>query len=189
MGGVERAHHPRALPEKLRQNAHAAGLRRYLHHVPLPGNGVPGMGGENQQPVLHVIAQGVQHRIRPALHFADGLHGRMHQQRAPGIDAHLSQLRLQGLIRMHAVAPSRQKILSPAHIISQPRLRGNTKFFFRKNEKMGKWLLTTLVEYDTITLALRRRADVAQSVERILGKDEVTSSNLVISSRRSVRND
>ena len=34
----------------------------------------------------------------------------------------------------------------------------------------------------TILLALREHADVAQSVERILGKDEVTSSNLVISS-------
>ena len=34
-----------------------------------------------------------------------------------------------------------------------------------------------------IILAFKKRADVAQSVERILGKDEVTSSNLVISSR------
>ncbi len=32
-----------------------------------------------------------------------------------------------------------------------------------------------------IILAFKKRADVAQSVERILGKDEVTSSNLVIS--------
>ena len=32
-----------------------------------------------------------------------------------------------------------------------------------------------------IVLAFKKRADVAQSVERILGKDEVTSSNLVIS--------
>ena len=31
-------------------------------------------------------------------------------------------------------------------------------------------------------------ADVAQSVERILGKDEVTSSNLVISSTNLTRN-
>ena len=30
-----------------------------------------------------------------------------------------------------------------------------------------------------------KHADVAQSVERILGKDEVTSSNLVSSSRKS----
>ena len=34
-----------------------------------------------------------------------------------------------------------------------------------------------------------RNADVAQSVERILGKDEVTSSNLVISSINPVSND
>ena len=33
-----------------------------------------------------------------------------------------------------------------------------------------------------INLALKKRADVAQSVERILGKDEVTGSNPVISS-------
>ena len=33
-----------------------------------------------------------------------------------------------------------------------------------------------------------RNADVAQSVERILGKDEVTSSNLVISSTNLTRN-
>ena len=33
-----------------------------------------------------------------------------------------------------------------------------------------------------------QRADVAQSVERILGKDEVTSSNLVISSSKTCRN-
>ena len=32
-----------------------------------------------------------------------------------------------------------------------------------------------------------RNADVAQSVERILGKDEVTSSNLVISSTKGLR--
>ena len=36
--------------------------------------------------------------------------------------------------------------------------------------------------YAIITLALKKRADVAQSVERILGKDEVTGSNPVISS-------
>ena len=39
-----------------------------------------------------------------------------------------------------------------------------------------------------IILAFKKRADVAQSVERILGKDEVTSSNLVISSIRTCRN-
>ena len=33
-----------------------------------------------------------------------------------------------------------------------------------------------------------QHADVAQSVERILGKDEVTSSNLVISSSKACRN-
>ena len=32
-----------------------------------------------------------------------------------------------------------------------------------------------------------QHADVAQSVERILGKDEVTSSNLVISSTKACR--
>ena len=36
-----------------------------------------------------------------------------------------------------------------------------------------------------IILAFKKRADVAQSVERILGKDEVTSSNLVISSKEN----
>ena len=39
-----------------------------------------------------------------------------------------------------------------------------------------------------IILAFKKRADVAQSVERILGKDEVTSSNLVISSTNLTRN-
>ena len=37
--------------------------------------------------------------------------------------------------------------------------------------------------YNIIVARLRGHADVAQQVERILGKDEVTSSNLVISSR------
>ena len=36
---------------------------------------------------------------------------------------------------------------------------------------------------------MQQHADVAQSVERILGKDEVTGSNPVISSIETVRND
>ena len=38
--------------------------------------------------------------------------------------------------------------------------------------------------YDT-SVVERQRADIAQSVERILGKDEVASSNLAISSTSS----
>ena len=42
--------------------------------------------------------------------------------------------------------------------------------------------------YCIIDFALRERADVAQSVERILGKDEVTGSNPVISSINRLAN-
>ena len=38
-------------------------------------------------------------------------------------------------------------------------------------------------------MPIKENADVAQQVERILGKDEVTSSNLVISSINPVSND
>ena len=42
--------------------------------------------------------------------------------------------------------------------------------------------------YNTTCARQKACADVAQSVERILGKDEVTSSNLVISSMKTCRN-
>ena len=44
--------------------------------------------------------------------------------------------------------------------------------------------LTIALKHGRIPTLPLRHADVAQSVERILGKDEVTSSNLVISSRK-----
>ena len=45
-----------------------------------------------------------------------------------------------------------------------------------------KNILTSTDNSYIIDRALSKRADVAQSVERILGKDEVTGSNPVISS-------
>ena len=48
--------------------------------------------------------------------------------------------------------------------------------------------LTTTLKRVSIRMLPLQRADVAQSVERILGKDEVTSSNLVISSTKTCRN-
>ena len=58
------------------------------------------------------------------------------------------------------------------------RLLLHTEF---PKENLQKHLLFD-TGYSIINLASNERADVAQSVERILGKDEVTGSNPVISS-------
>ena len=53
----------------------------------------------------------------------------------------------------------------------------------RKNCKMCKFSLT-FEGYRSIILKLSRNAAIAQPVERILGKDEVASSNLASSSKK-----
>ena len=65
----------------------------------------------------------------------------------------------------------------------------SAKPLFMQDEKNSKFLKKRLyksksVGYNNIAFAKRIFADIAQAVERILGKDEVASSILAISSKK-----
>ena len=82
--------------------------------------------------------------------------------------------------------------LTVSYISQQQKRDYNTKKIYKKTEKIFKNLLTNQI----ISIIIHNRgtdkscqgvADIAQSVERILGKDEVPSSNLGISSSVKAR--
>ena len=102
MRGMQRAHDARALQKQVRQDARAGGLRCRVHHRIVPADARPRVRGEDQKAVPHVFDKRVQHRVRPSLHIADGLHRRVHEQGAAGVYVHGFKAKKQILLGIHS---------------------------------------------------------------------------------------
>ncbi len=95
-----------------------------------------------------------------------------------------------GVLLLGASPPLPQNAVAEKLRIILALLADSKLDFFTKNRKTRQIALAKppVLMYNT-SVAQKQRADVAQSVERILGKDEVASSNLAISSTESFRNE
>ena len=108
VGGVQRAHHPGALPEQLRQNTHTARAAAHIEHPVLLIDKPPCVGGQQQQALRKKLHQRVQNCVRTTLHRADGLHGRMDQDGLVSCQPHCCKVVLEvSLCICHIVSPFR----------------------------------------------------------------------------------
>ena len=119
VGGVQRAHHAGALPEQLRQNAHAAGAAAHIEHPVLLVDKPPCVGGQQQQALRKKLHPCVQNRVCAALHRADGLHGGMDQDGLIPGQPHCGKVVLEvSLCICHVVSPFRAFCLPPVYRLS-----------------------------------------------------------------------
>lgn len=106
VGGVQRAHHPGAMPEQLRQNAHTARAAAHIEHPVFLVDEPPCVGGQQQQALRKKLHPCVQNRVCAALHWADGLHGGMDQDGLVACQPHCCKVVLEvSLCICHVVSP------------------------------------------------------------------------------------
>ena len=116
VGGVQRAHHPGALPEQLRQNAHTARAAAHIEHPVFLVDEPPCVGGQQQQALRKKLHPCVQNRVCAALHRADGLHGGMDQDGLVACQPHCYKVVLEvSLCVCHVVSPFRAFCLYPVY--------------------------------------------------------------------------
>jgi len=103
---MKRTHYPGPLPEQFRQDAHAAGTAADIEHRVVLVDGLPCVGGQQQQTLRKELHQRVQNRVCTALDSTNGLHRGVDENGLSASQPHGSKILLKGLFCVcHAVSP------------------------------------------------------------------------------------